>query len=1262
MVSKRLIIVALTALFVFSAFSAVLPFISLPVAHAQVSGGWTSVQVLETNQAGTPPEPVTYVLPNGTVIMFHRTHANIEVVNKSTNGGTTWPDGSTVSLPISLSVGGPLNSVFWNGTYYIGDQYTSGGLNEELEYSSNLVQWYNYTTVPESSVGNQLAMTMLSNHTIWGVTAYNGSSIFVVKSTNGGYTWTEVGNDITLESYINQPFIYYNTSDSNFYIFANYGADGSQNLVIIQGNGGGTWTVDQAGLLTLPIDSYPGAQQPIGFFVNGSTIYVMYGLTDSSGASQALAEASHPYYEGWSQDAVAHSGNGNFGGPGSGGGGGSGTVIPGGWNPVTTLETTQNTQDPYPVTYKLSNGTVLLYYDSAGSQEVLYKSTTGSSWTFVSNIHVPNNHQLTSIMWNGSMYIGTAWGPDLIMYSTNLVNWYNVTQLTATQNQFNMIRIANGTYYGVWDNNNTDIVFGKTNSLTATAWTEIGNDITPGEVGLSTEVNAPMLYYNTTSDQFVVYVNYGAAGSQNDAIMSSSNGLSWSLVSSGIIPVPVSGYPAAQDPNGVFVLGSTIYLAYGLTDSSGDSQGVAIASHEYSSGWLQNQYTPPITVTIDLTPSGSSAALSSGNYFTLSTTENSTTYNVYSSQVLTITSSTTLTLSATSSGSSSSQEWVLQASGSVSIIPSATETVTYYYYDLYAQSVSYAIVDGGTGYSAPSFSYTTAPTAAGSSSNPAAAALTLTTTATTAWALTGTSWSVTPNPLTGSTSSERWYTQATLTGTATSAGTVDPAYYNQYYVPVSYSIVDGGTGYSAPTLTYYSFGTSTPYTMTTTATSLWMDANSWSVTNPLTGSGSTERWETNAVVSGTISGTSPIDPAYYNQYYITLSYAVIGGGTGYSAPTATGSEYGSSYSPTLTTTATGYWFDATGSVTFTNPLGGSSSSERWDTIIASEPATASGTFIIDYYNQYTLTASYSVSGGGSGYSAPTLTTTEFGSSYTPALTITATPYWIDSGSSWSLPNPLSGSSSSERWDTSATTSGTVSSASTISPQYYNQFWLNNTLPFSLQYYTLGTLTSGSPATGWADGGSTLTASGIASGTYAVNSPSWLYQTPTSGAQILSNVSLLGTPEWGATYIAFNTSAHSAIKMYIPGYTVSKVLDNGVSIPFSQSANYVSFNAASPIQVDLATNSGGGGGGGGGGGTNYINNTYVNTTTSNSGLPIQNPATSWQIDAGIAVITVVIIIAVVTGAVKLGDKKKNPFDRLWEKNDRNPFEKKKKRKR
>ncbi|MDG7041566.1 MAG: hypothetical protein JRN22_00745, partial [Nitrososphaerota archaeon] len=343
MVSKRLIIVALTALFVFSAFSAVVPFISLPAAHAQVSGGWTSVQVLETNQAGTPPEPVTYVLPNGTVIMFHRTHANIEVVNKSTNGGTTWPDGSTVSLPISLSVGGPLNSVFWNGTYYIGDQYTSGGNNEELEYSSNLVQWYNYTTVPESSVGNQLVMTMLSNGTIWGVTANTGSSIFVVKSTNDGYTWTQVGSSITVESYINQPFIYYNTSDSNFYILANYGPGGSQNLVIIQGNGGGTWTVDQAGLLTLPIDGYPGAGQPTGFFVNGSTIYVMYGLSDSSGNSQALAEASHPYYEGWSQDAVAHSGNGNFGGALTGGTSGtsSGTGLSGGWTSVQVLETNQ---------------------------------------------------------------------------------------------------------------------------------------------------------------------------------------------------------------------------------------------------------------------------------------------------------------------------------------------------------------------------------------------------------------------------------------------------------------------------------------------------------------------------------------------------------------------------------------------------------------------------------------------------------------------------------------------------------------------------------------------------------------------------------------------------------------------------------------------------------------------------------------------------------------------------------------------------------
>ncbi|MGA2698423.1 MAG: hypothetical protein ABSE74_02155, partial [Methanoregula sp.] len=58
-----------------------------------------------------------------------------------------------------------------------------------------------------------------------------------------------------------------------------------------------------------------------------------------------------------------------------------------------------------------------------------------------------------------------------------------------------------------------------------------------------------------------------------------------------------------------------------------------------------------------------------------------------------------------------------------------------------------------------------------------------------------------------------------------------------------------------------------------------------------------------------------VNPLYYHQYLQTLSYSVVGGGSP-TAPTATGTALGVAYAPSLTTTATPYWFDASGSVTF----------------------------------------------------------------------------------------------------------------------------------------------------------------------------------------------------------------------------------------------------------------------------------------------------------------------------------------------------------
>ncbi len=251
-------------------------------------------------------------------------------------------------------------------------------------------------------------------------------------------------------------------------------------------------------------------------------------------------------------------------------------------------------------------------------------------------------------------------------------------------------------------------------------------------------------------------------------------------------------------------------------------------------------------------------------------------------------------------------------------------------------------------------------------------------------------------------------------GTMTDNATV----YYQQSESVSYSISYGGSDYSAPTLDYTSLGSSAAtYPMTTTATTEWLDyGTSWSVTpNPLTGSGANERWDANASISGSASAGGTISPAYYNQFLHTLSYSVIDGGTP-TAPTATGTEFSSAYVPSLTTTATGYWFDATGSITISTPTSGAN--ERWSPSPVSVSATSSGTQIISMYNQYQQILSYSITDGGSGYSAPTATGAELGTVYAPNLTMSATGYWFDTSDSITFINPLGGSSSVERWYTS----------------------------------------------------------------------------------------------------------------------------------------------------------------------------------------------------------------------------------------------------
>ena len=261
--------------------------------------------------------------------------------------------------------------------------------------------------------------------------------------------------------------------------------------------------------------------------------------------------------------------------------------------------------------------------------------------------------------------------------------------------------------------------------------------------------------------------------------------------------------------------------------------------------------------------------------------------------------------------------------------------------------------------------------------------------------------------------------------------------YNQSKSTVSYSIVDSGSP-TAPTLDYTGFGnTGATYTMTTTATATWLDySTSWSVTpNPLTGSTSSERWYSTSTLSGTSVAGGTINPAFYNQYNLTLKYTVVDSGTP-TAPTLTCTQNGGSYTPTVSTSYATYWCDNTQTWALTNPLTGSGSTERWDTsTTVSGTVTVQFTLAPNYYNQWNTTISYSLTGSGTP-TAPTFSSTQFGSSYSPTMTTTATAYWFDNSVTWSVPSSIT--DGVHVWFFSGTSSGTVTSSVTYSFNYVEQ--------------------------------------------------------------------------------------------------------------------------------------------------------------------------------------------------------------------------------
>ena len=113
-----------------------------------------------------------------------------------------------------------------------------------------------------------------------------------------------------------------------------------------------------------------------------------------------------------------------------------------------------------------------------------------------------------------------------------------------------------------------------------------------------------------------------------------------------------------------------------------------------------------------------------------------------------------------------------------------------------------------------------------------------------------------------------------------------------------------------------------------------------------------------------------------------------------------------------------------------------------------------------------MTLSYSVAGGGTGYGQPSFRYTYYGTIQNATLTQFPETYTADAGSSWSVSRSLPGSSQSERWATTDVTSGTASSSQTVAFVYQHQYLLS--------------VTGGSaePGSSWYDSGSSAVVSSL----------------------------------------------------------------------------------------------------------------------------------------------------------------------------------------
>src|SRR2546428_11283257 len=156
----------------------------------------------------------------------------------------------------------------------------------------------------------------------------------------------------------------------------------------------------------------------------------------------------------------------------------------------------------------------------------------------------------------------------------------------------------------------------------------------------------------------------------------------------------------------------------------------------------------------------------------------------------------------------------------------------------------------------------------------------------------------------------------------------------------------------------------------------------------------------------------------------TAGYAVQGGGSGSLPPTLTYVAGGQSVTVALAASPAVYTVDAGTAWSVSAILGGSDPTERWATNeTVSGIAMRSESLAFHYSHQFSASFNYRVTGGGSGYAAPSVSYEQFALARSNDANLTV---WVDAGTPYSFPSSLGGSNASERWMADAPDrSGTV---------------------------------------------------------------------------------------------------------------------------------------------------------------------------------------------------------------------------------------------